>query len=432
MNPDNLMTPLELLNLYLTDGKSRGNTSSELYQKFNRELTWDSLLNEGYQQDLAPMLYYIINKYPTLLKGGEGGLLKEIQVSEEIKSKLKALYNQYLVRNMIQFKELDTILDVFEKEGIDVIQLKGAWLAKNYYPDPALRPMEDLDLLLRKKATKRSKECLMRLGYLLAEGATEEAWEKKHFHFPFLKQTNALPILVELHHDIRAKSDFIDSEIKEFWHHSTPVSKEYRHLLKIPMEYLLLHLFAHSYLNFSGSLSLRMLSILDIAFVLKRYQSDIDWILIERRAREWGMQRQVYFCLYMMRSLLDVPLNGDVLQLCKPIYPVSKLFDFVLVRIGDSGHDSEEINTAFIILLNLVAITTVSGACKYLAFLAKYLLGHDSKNPFMNRKVLITKKYGVSSKFAMTTLSLAHPILSIFRGIGLAVKIFSHDTRLKK
>jgi hypothetical protein len=34
-----MFTPLELLNLYLTGGKSKENTSSELYQKFNRELT---------------------------------------------------------------------------------------------------------------------------------------------------------------------------------------------------------------------------------------------------------------------------------------------------------------------------------------------------------------------------------------------------------
>jgi hypothetical protein len=61
-----MLTPLELLNLYLSDGKSKGNVTSELYQKFNRELTRDALLNEGYQEDLAPILYYIITKTNTL------------------------------------------------------------------------------------------------------------------------------------------------------------------------------------------------------------------------------------------------------------------------------------------------------------------------------------------------------------------------------
>ena len=52
-----MFTPLELLNLYLTDGKSKGHTSSELYQKFNREFTWDAILNKGYQADLCPLRF---------------------------------------------------------------------------------------------------------------------------------------------------------------------------------------------------------------------------------------------------------------------------------------------------------------------------------------------------------------------------------------
>jgi hypothetical protein len=62
----NSITPLELLNLYLSDGKSIGTVENKLYQKFNKELSWAAILNEGYQQDLAPMLYYIITKTNTL------------------------------------------------------------------------------------------------------------------------------------------------------------------------------------------------------------------------------------------------------------------------------------------------------------------------------------------------------------------------------
>jgi 2-keto-3-deoxy-L-rhamnonate aldolase RhmA len=139
-----MFTPLELLNLYLSDGKSTGPKESRLYQKFNSELTWDAILNEGYQQDLAPMLYYIITKTNTLSamryapSSSPDALCAmphaPCQVSDEIKDKLKALYNQYLVQSMIQFNELDKILNAFEKEGIDVIQLKGAWIAKKILP----------------------------------------------------------------------------------------------------------------------------------------------------------------------------------------------------------------------------------------------------------------------------------------------------------
>jgi hypothetical protein len=51
----NQLTPLELLNLYLSDGKSIGPVENKLYQKFNKELSWDAILNESYQADLCPL-----------------------------------------------------------------------------------------------------------------------------------------------------------------------------------------------------------------------------------------------------------------------------------------------------------------------------------------------------------------------------------------
>ncbi len=155
-------SPLELLNLYLTDSKSTGPKDTKLYQKFNRDLTWDNILNKGYQSDLCPLLYYIITKTDVLKSlpaplalwnekhiqlgcsatattSGSSSLSvssslspQYFMISPQHLTKLKALYHQNLIRSMIMFNELDKILNTFEKEGIDVIQLKGAELAKNY------------------------------------------------------------------------------------------------------------------------------------------------------------------------------------------------------------------------------------------------------------------------------------------------------------
>src|SRR3972149_6930152 len=53
-------TPLELLNLYYSGGLSTGNKEERLWQKMNTLLSWDNLLNQSYQSDLCPLLYYII------------------------------------------------------------------------------------------------------------------------------------------------------------------------------------------------------------------------------------------------------------------------------------------------------------------------------------------------------------------------------------
>jgi hypothetical protein len=55
MNAINLITPLELLNLYYSDGQSLGNKENRLWQKMNSLLSWENILNKGYQSDLCPL-----------------------------------------------------------------------------------------------------------------------------------------------------------------------------------------------------------------------------------------------------------------------------------------------------------------------------------------------------------------------------------------
>jgi hypothetical protein len=56
------LTPLELLNLYFSDGASLGNKSNKLWQRVDGLLTWENLINMNYQADLAPFLYHILTK----------------------------------------------------------------------------------------------------------------------------------------------------------------------------------------------------------------------------------------------------------------------------------------------------------------------------------------------------------------------------------
>lgn len=405
-----MITPLELLNLYLTDGKSRGNTSSELYQKFNRELTWDALLNEGYQQDLAPMLYYIINKYPTLLKGGEGGLLKEIQVSDEIKSKLKDLYNYYLVKNMIQFKELDTILDIFEKEGIDVIQLKGAWLAKNYYPEPELRPMSDLDLLVREKDMRRAKKCLSSQGYEFEKKpffVDENSWER-NFHFAGIKYGEVIPNIVELHSDIARQPAFIKYDIIEFWRNAVPINEDYKHILRLPKELLLLYSFWHMYKHISSRLYVRLIWLIDIVYLLK--SDDMDWYFMTKKTKEWNIQKHVYFCLYLIAQLINIGLPEGRVETSKPSVLSKKIYDFVIFfKIRNDMKAFKNIDQTYVNLLNLLSLNTFSDRMKYIFQFLK---------PEQMRKY-----HGLSPEKKNNFIYIIHPLLLILKG-------FKHLSRI--
>jgi hypothetical protein len=75
-------------------------------------------------------------------------------------------YRQSALRNRLLLRELAACLRACARAGIEVIVLKGAALAETLYGDIALRPMLDLDLLVR--ADDRAAVCrvLHQLGYV--------------------------------------------------------------------------------------------------------------------------------------------------------------------------------------------------------------------------------------------------------------------------
>jgi len=76
------------------------------------------------------------------------------------RSSLTAAYYQSVALNSVLYQELEMILDALVTAQIPVIVLKGAHLATSLYPDLSLRPMHDLDLLIRKKSSSALEQCL--------------------------------------------------------------------------------------------------------------------------------------------------------------------------------------------------------------------------------------------------------------------------------
>lgn len=170
MNPVNSinstnLSPLELLNLYYSDGQSLGNRENKLWRKMNSLLLWDNILNKGYQSDLCPLLYYIITKhehFPMTQRLYDPMTQKPYDTEvNDILLRLKKEYQWSLARNMILFDELGRVLEAFNEAGIDVIVLKGAALAQTIYPDIALRPMGDVDLLVKKEGLEKAENLLI-------------------------------------------------------------------------------------------------------------------------------------------------------------------------------------------------------------------------------------------------------------------------------
>ena len=84
---------------------------------------------------------------------------------------MRSLEGHYLrnqLRNLRLFGHVASLLERLGAEAIDVIVLKGAYLAQSVYADPAVRAMADADLLIRDATSNAPRKRCVR--WVVARG----------------------------------------------------------------------------------------------------------------------------------------------------------------------------------------------------------------------------------------------------------------------
>lgn len=88
---------------------------------------------------VAPLLYRQLKK------------LEASDVPSEIMQELRTYYLRTAARNMDFYRQMSAILQCFQSENIPVIPLKGLYLAEHVYRNIGVRPMGDVDVLVRQE-----------------------------------------------------------------------------------------------------------------------------------------------------------------------------------------------------------------------------------------------------------------------------------------
>ena len=141
-------------------------------------------------------------------------------------------------------RDLAQIVDAFHRAGILPVLLKGASLAFNVYPDPSLRPMGDLDLLVRKEDASKAQGALATLGYSPAFVAATR-WEEENLlaHLPHQRAPGRIPVEIHFRLFPRAMPYFPDEE--GLWDRVVWTTVEGRRALRLAPSDELLYLCGH-------------------------------------------------------------------------------------------------------------------------------------------------------------------------------------------
>lgn len=289
---EKVMTPLEILNRYYAADDTFESKKGALWLKMNELLSWENLINNDYQRELRPLLYYIITKkMPNIDNRQSDDRGSEETIPHHILDCLKKDYFKNLKRNMIILGELDSIGNELVNNNIKYIPLKGAFLAENVYEHFACRPMADIDILVKEEDIERCGQILSRRGFMRLPGKNGG----RAIHDNYLREGSHAEISIELHRRLTNALYGARFDLKGLWD-KTYLPPEYN------LVYLSWHAVRHSFLKF--------IWLCDCAALIKKYHAALNWEDVVCKSDLYNARKQVQLCLHLIGSLLIPGISG--------------------------------------------------------------------------------------------------------------------------
>jgi hypothetical protein len=261
---------------------------------------WEEILRKSDRHKVTPLLYHRLRTcHP------------DLPIPDGITRKLRQAHLDNSARNLRLYSHLGKVLRLLRQENIPVIALKGAYLAEFVYAYRALRFMNDLDLLVHEDDLMKVDTLLLEMGctptdyHRTVEGTNE-------FVYIMPKRDVCLEIHWSILHPLFPFPIDTDGQ----WGRSRPVIIEGVGAAVFCPEDLLVHLCLHAACGHRFEPGLRLFC--DIIEILRQHDTDIDWSLVHRLTREWGVGKSVYLTLKLAMEMLGARLPEGFLEDLRP------------------------------------------------------------------------------------------------------------------
>jgi len=304
-------------------------TNQEIKKTLSPDLNWAYFFERANNKGVASLVY----------KSLSGIDYARSIVPETILARLASCYYNVASRNTLLTEKLAAILDYFQKERIEIILLKGMALVQTIYPNIALRPIYDIDILIRPQDFAVVKAGLGELGYFNSVFYREDFYQDN--------------IMVDVHEELinitriksRRKAHRIDMD--EVWRRSLAIEINGQKARILSAEHSLMELCLH--LTFHHGLQ-GLIWFVDIARLVEYYKNEIDWNRFIKETSDYRINKPVYYALFYVSKILKQDIPEYVLSQLRPRrqnFLERKIFNMIL-----SGRPLE--NTRFFFtLINL-------------------------------------------------------------------------------
>lgn len=313
---------------------------------------WNCLVERALRFKVGGMLY----------RGIKSGAFPNECAPVDVINRLKEAYRSQATRNATLFIDAARVLKSLADNRLPVIALKGLALAKNLYGDIALRPMVDIDFLVKEEDLVRAGRTLLTLGYRQVFPAWESTIKRHHHLPPFTSKSGTI---IELHWNIVSLHCPIKVDINGLWESACLIKEDDAAVRVLSLEDLFLHICIHACFNLQTGIDL--IPFCDMAGLIRTFADKIDWQIVIERATRWGAQKGVYLMLLLVRELLGVSAPDKIMSELKPDDYQAVFFDKALEQIFDANPSGQFVRKRFGILVKIKKIDSIKGMV--LAFL---------------------------------------------------------------
>jgi len=231
-------------------------------------------------------------------------------IPSEVAEGLRSAYLETAVRNALILKHSARAITALAAAGIEAIPLKGLHLCRFVYPEPALRGMADVDLLLRRDRLAEAERIFVEQGFgPLPRPDLDEFCGWSNHLAKLIKQGEPV---YELHWHVERPLSSFEIDLDGLWARSTPAELEGAPVRTLAAEDLFHHVALHGAYHHSFQRSaFRM--IVDLHAILAARGASFDWPALVERANAWGTARYLFVALRVTGSVLELELPMDVL-----------------------------------------------------------------------------------------------------------------------
>lgn len=257
---------------------------------------WIEIVSLARRQTVGALLYWQLHKM-------------DVKPHTNLWDKLKRAYSRQIQLYLQRKDAFQKISRSLRHAEIPALWLKGFALAHSVYPNPALRPMRDLDVLVPLPQREHALTLVQELGYLLAVPAHSQATQEMWHHYPLRGS-----VAVELHYAlIGLRSKILPaSQLEWFWTQTRVIHAGEMEFSAFTPEAELLYLCAHAILQ-HGETEFILQRYLDLHLLIEKNPA-LDWQLIMERAIELRWTYAVARALEITRAYFGTTLPENFLE----------------------------------------------------------------------------------------------------------------------